>query len=183
MKTLETIKSEAHDAISELIEVAQLQPGQLLVIGSSSSEMAGERIGTASNIEIAQTVIGQFLAVAKEQNIHLAFQCCEHLNRALVMEQSTVTTEMICNVVPHPHAGGAMATLAYQAFQNPVVVEYVKADAGLDVGDTFIGMHLKHVAVPVRLKVKEIGAAHVTAARVRPKYIGGKRARYDDNLM
>lgn len=115
--------------------------------------------------------------------MHLVVQCCEHLNRAIIMDRSALTWEEEVNVVPQPHAGGAMAVTAYQRFPNPVAVEYIKAHAGIDIGDTFIGMHMKHVVVPVRLSIKSIGAAHITACRVRPKSIGGSRAVYNDVLL
>lgn len=183
MKSLDDICGEVRQALIELVKVAHLQAGQIVVIGCSTSEVAGQKIGSASNLDIGQMLVNEIVALAGEREIRLAFQCCEHLNRALVIEASTLTNETVCNVVPQPHAGGAMATFAYRKFTHPVVVEYIKADAGLDIGDTFIGMHLKHVAVPVRLAVKEIGCAHVTAARVRPKFIGGIRAVYDEELI
>lgn len=183
MKSIQDIREEARKAIIELIDAARLTPGQLVIVGCSSSEMAGGVIGHDSHMELAEAVFEELYTVAKEHQINLAFQCCEHLNRAIVVERSYVTTEELCNVVPQQHAGGAMATTAYKRLDNPAVVEFIKADAGIDIGDTFIGMHLKHVAVPVRLGVKEIGCAHVTAARVRPKSIGGIRAVYNESLM
>ena len=113
----------------------------------------------------------------------MAVQCCEHINRALVMERSALTWEEEVNVVPQRHAGGAMAVTAYERFDDPVMVEFIQADVGIDIGDTFIGMHMKHVTVPVRLSLKEIGEAHITACRVRPKSIGGERAAYNEALM
>lgn len=156
-----------------------------MIIGCSTSEVQGKKIGTASGPDIGVAIYEALAAVAKEKGFALAFQCCEHLNRAIVTERSVAERNdlYICNAVPQLHAGGAMATTAFGRMADPVVVEYIKADAGLDIGDTFIGMHLKHVAVPVRLAVKTIGEAHLTAARVRPKYIGGPRAVYDEALM
>ena len=176
MEGLEKIKEEITQAAAELADKAKLKEGQIMVIGCSTSEVQGKKIGTAS---------GPDIGVAKEKGFALAFQCCEHLNRAIVTERSVAERNdlYICNAVPQLHAGGAMATTAFGRMTDPVVVEYIKADAGLDIGDTFIGMHLKHVAVPVRLAVKAIGEAHLTAARVRPKYIGGPRAVYDEALM
>ena len=89
----------------------------------------------------------------------------------------------IVNVVPQPKAGGSFATAAYAAFSDPVAVEHIRADAGMDIGDTLIGMHLKEVAVPVRLSVKTVGEAPLVCARTRPKFIGGCRAVYDEHLL
>lgn len=183
MKSLEDIRKAAHQAIEELVEAAKLQAGEIIVIGCSTSEIKGSKIGSDSSMDIAQVLWDEFKAAADRGNFELAFQCCEHLNRALVVDRSTVTNQTIVNVVPWEHAGGSMATTAYKNFDDPVVVEFIQADAGLDIGDTFIGMHLKHVCVPVRISVKEIGQAHLTAARVRPKSIGGPRAHYDESLL
>lgn len=183
MKSLEDIRTAAHQAIEELVEAAKLQAGEIVVIGCSTSEIKGSKIGSDSSMDIAQVLWDEFKAAADRGSFELAFQCCEHLNRALVVDRSTVTNQTIVNVVPWEHAGGSMATTAYKNFDDPVVVEFIQADAGLDIGDTFIGMHLKHVCVPVRLSVKEIGQAHLTAARVRPKSIGGPRAHYDESLL
>ena len=131
-------------------------------------------------IEKAKLKKGQILVVGCS---YLAAQCCEHLNRAIVVEREAVPFAEIVNVVPQPKAGGSFGTTAYKTFKNPVVVEEIKADAGIDIGGTLIGMHLKKVAVPVRLENNKLGEALVLAARVRPKYIGGERAVYDDKLM
>lgn len=173
------IRNTTAKAVSELIKVAKLHSGAILVVGCSTSEVQGSCIGTNSNIDVAKEIYDGLQWAVADTGIYLAFQCCEHLNRAIVIEQAAVPNAEICNVVPQKKAGGSMATMAYQNLKNPVVVEFIKADAGIDIGDTFIGMHLKHVAVPVRLSVKEIGGAHVTAARVRAKFIGGERAVYD----
>lgn len=183
MKTLEDIRLEADRAARDLIKQAHLQAGALLVIGCSTSEIQGEKIGTHSSLEIAEALFAVFKALADEYQIHLAFQCCEHLNRAIVIDKQALGNETLVNVVPWEHAGGSMATVAYRSFPHPQVVEFIRADAGIDIGDTFIGMHMKHVCVPVRLSIKKIGEAHVTAARVRPKSIGGPRAHYDETLM
>ena len=185
MEGLAQIKAEITQAATELVDKAKLKEGQIMVIGCSTSEVQGKKIGTASGPDIGVAIYEALAAVAKEKGFALAFQCCEHLNRAIVTERSVAERNdlYICNAVPQLHAGGAMATTAFGRMTDPVVVEYIKADAGLDIGDTFIGMHLKHVAVPVRLAVKTIGEAHLTAARVRPKYIGGPRAVYDEALM
>lgn len=152
----------------------------LLVVGCSTSEVAGKSIGTSGSLEIAKMIYQELLQFHKETGIELAFQCCEHLNRALVVErrvQERYGYEEV-TVIPVRDAGGSMATVAYHQMENPVVVEKIKADYGLDIGDTLIGMHLKHVAVPVRASLKNIGGAHITLAKTRPKLIGGERAVY-----
>ena len=178
----EKIKVYTKHAVSELIAAAGLKKGSILVIGCSSSEVVGGNIGKCSSLEAARAVyegVSDALALEKDE-IYLAVQCCEHLNRALVVERECAEKYglEIVAVVPHPHAGGAFATVAYQSFKDPCVVEYIKADAGLDIGGVLIGMHLKHVAVPVRLSTLTIGDAIILAARTRPKYIGGERAIY-----
>lgn len=183
MKSLEDIRIEADQAVRELMDQAHLSAGAILIVGCSTSEIQGEKIGTHASLEIAETLFGVFKNIADTYQIYLAFQCCEHLNRAIVIDKKALRNEIVVNVVPWEHAGGSMATVAYRSFPDPQVVEFIQADAGIDIGDTFIGMHMKHVCVPVRLSVKEIGEAHVTAARVRPKSIGGPRARYDETLM
>ena len=178
---METIKKQAKQAILELIEAAGLQRGQVLVIGCSSSEIVGETIGHGSSLEAAEAVFGEIYPVLKEQGIYLAAQCCEHLNRALIIERECAEKyglEPVC-VVPQPKAGGSFATTAWKSFEDPVAVEHIKAHAGLDIGGTLIGMHLKDVAVPVRLSLKAIGCAPILCARTRPKFIGGIRAKYE----
>ncbi|MBR6205646.1 MAG: TIGR01440 family protein [Oscillospiraceae bacterium] len=179
-----TIYQQARQAAEELLSSAKLQEGDLLVVGCSSSEVSGSKIGTDSRPDTAQEVFSGVYDAAKEHGVFLAAQCCEHLNRALVVEASYARAHdlEIVNAVPQPKAGGSFATAAYQNFAQPVLVESVRADAGLDIGATLIGMHLKKVAVPVRLSVKHIGEAILIAARTRPKYIGGARAVYDDRL-
>ena len=177
----EDIKQAARKAISELLEQAKLQHGEIVVVGCSSSEIVGEKIGKGSTPDAANAVLDGILPLIKENGLFLAAQCCEHLNRALILEREAAEKrgfEIVC-VVPKPKAGGSFATTAYQNFKDPVAVEEIKADAGLDIGLTLIGMHLKHVAVPLRLSVDSIGQAHITAARTRPKYIGGARACYE----
>jgi len=154
-----------------------------LVVGCSTSEIIGSKIGTNSSPDTAETVFKAIYSYAKEKGIYLAVQCCEHLNRAIVVERKAVPFAEIVNVVPQPKAGGSFATQAYAHFEDPVVVEEIKADAGIDIGLTLIGMHLKKVAVPVRLVNKNIGEALVVAARTRPKFIGGIRAAYDQELL
>ena len=178
----EELTAQAYSAAAELCEKANLKKGQILVVGCSSSEVCGDRIGTNSSLETAEAVFAGIEKAVKERGVYLAAQCCEHLNRALIVEREAVPAAEIVNVVPQPKAGGSFATTAYRRFSDPVALEEIRADAGLDIGDTFIGMHLKKVAVPVRLENHAIGQAHVTAARVRPKFIGGNRAVYDEEL-
>ncbi len=180
---METIKKEAFSATKEIIEIGKLKKGQILVIGCSTSEVIGDTIGTNSSPETANAIFEGIYEAANEYGVFVAAQCCEHLNRAIIVEQDAVPNGEYVNVVPQPKAGGSFATAAYKAFKNPVALEEIKADAGLDIGSTLIGMHLKKVAVPVRLKNNKIGNATLTAARVRPKFIGGERAKYNEDLM
>ncbi|MBP3040551.1 TIGR01440 family protein [Bacillaceae bacterium Marseille-Q3522] len=166
--------------LQEFQDQAKLKPNDLLVIGCSTSEVIGRKIGTSGTMKVAEMIFRKLQQFCEKTSVNLAFQCCEHLNRALVVERKVAEARSfeIVSVIPVQHAGGSMATYAYSQLEDPVVVEFVKADAGIDIGDTFIGMHLKHVAVPVRTSVKQIGEAHVTLARTRPKLIGGSRAVY-----
>ena len=177
------IKEEAALAAQELLEAAKLSAGQIVIIGCSTSEVCGQRIGTASVPEVAEALYDGLRQVFAPRGIYIAAQCCEHLNRAVVAERKAVPGAEYVNVVPRPKAGGSFATAAYSKAEDPVVLEEIRADAGLDIGRTLIGMHLKKVAVPVRLEHDRIGEAIVTAARVRPKFIGGCRAVYDESLM
>ncbi len=181
--TYEEIKEQAGTAASELIEAAKLKKGDILVVGCSSSEVVGLRIGKGSDINAAEAVYEGIMSVLEPEGIFLAAQCCEHLNRAVIVEKAALLpgTEIV-NVVPQPHAGGSFAVTVYKNARCPVAVEEIKADAGMDIGGTLIGMHLKKVAVPVRLSVKKIGEAPLICARTRPKFIGGSRAVYDDAL-
>ena len=181
MGELDIIKDTAQKAIIEFLEIAKLNKGALLVIGCSSSEIVGGKIGKASSLEAAEAAFAGIYPVVKEKEIFLAAQCCEHLNRALVIERECAEKYgyEIVSVVPQPKAGGSFATTAYKMFKEPVMVEHIRADAGIDIGDTLIGMHLKDVAVPIRLSVKNIGEANLVCARTRPKYIGGERAKYN----
>lgn len=176
------ISRQCAKAVEEICDVAGLKAGQILVVGCSSSEVLGKRIGSFSSEETAKEIYAGIQSVLKPRGIFLAAQCCEHLNRAIIVERAAVPFAEICNVVPQPKAGGSFATAAYHDMEDPVAVEEIKADAGLDIGNTLIGMHLKRVAVPVRLSVKNIGEAPLVAARTRPKFIGGIRAMYDDRL-
>jgi uncharacterized protein (TIGR01440 family) len=179
----QTIYEQTQAAIAELYEKAKLQAGSIVVVGCSTSEVGGAGIGTFSSPELAEAVFEGIYKATEEAEIYLAAQCCEHLNRAIITECAAVPNAEIVNVVPQPKAGGSLATAAYAAFENPVAVEQIAADAGLDIGLTLIGMHLKKVAVPVRLENNRIGDALVVAARTRPKFIGGIRAVYDEELL
>jgi len=179
------ISEQAKTAITELIEIAKPARGSILVIGCSSSEIIGEKIGTGSSEETAQAVFDAVYPVIREAGLFLAAQCCEHLNRSLIIEREAAEKfgYEIVNVVPFPKAGGSFATAAYHGFSSPCAVEEVAASCGLDIGDTLIGMHLKKVAVPVRLSVRKIGEANVVCARTRAKFVGGERAHYNSDLL
>lgn len=179
------IGEEAYRAAKELLETAKLEENQLFVVGCSTSEVGGVTIGAFSSPDLAEVVFGGIYQATQEAGVYLAAQCCEHLNRALILEKEAAERYgyEIVNVVPQPKAGGSFATAAYKAFDCPVAVEHIKAHAGMDIGDTLIGMHLRDVAVPVRIRTKEIGDAHVVCARTRPKYIGGGRSIYDDSVI
>lgn len=174
---------ETQAVMEELVEKAKIKPGQIVVVGCSTSEVLGAKIGTNSNPETAKDIFAALYDCAWVHGFHLAIQCCEHLNRAIIVDRAAVPGGEIVNVVPQPKAGGSLATAAYAGFENPVAVEQIAADAGLDIGLTLIGMHLKKVAVPVRLEHNRIGEAFVVAARTRPKFIGGVRAVYDEELL
>ena len=177
------IKNQAKAVAEEIIEKAGLNEGQILVVGCSSSEVCGDVIGTNSNLEVAQQLFAGIYEEVSKRGIYLAAQCCEHLNRAIVVEREAVPFSEYVNVVPQPKAGGSFGTTAYKTFKQPVMVEEIKADAGIDIGGTLIGMHLKKVAVPVKLTNNKIGEANVLAARTRAKFIGGERAVYNEELM
>jgi len=179
----QTIYEQTTAVISELCEKAAVKAGQIVVIGCSTSEVTGNKIGTNSSMEVAGAIFRALHDYTAPRGIRLAIQCCEHLNRAIITERSTVPNAEIVNIIPQPKAGGSLATQAYAGFTDPVAVEEIKADAGLDIGFTLIGMHLKKVAVPLRLEHHTIGAAFIVAARTRPKFIGGQRAVYDENLL
>lgn len=179
------ITAQAQQAATELLEAAHLQTGDLFVVGCSSSEITGGRIGKQSSMEAAQAVLEGVLPVLQAQGVALAAQCCEHLNRAIVVERDVARERgyEIVAAVPQPHAGGSWATCCWQAFSDPVLVEEVRAEAGMDIGGTLIGMHLRRVAVPVRLSLDHIGQAVLLCARTRPKFIGGARAVYGEGEM
>ena len=179
---LQRIRSDAAAAAAQLAEAAHLHRGQIVVIGCSSSEAVGRQVGSWSTPEVGKAIYDGLQSVFAPMGVYIAAQCCEHLNRALIVERAAVPGAEIVNVVPQPKAGGSFATACYENFAQPVALEEIRADAGLDIGGTLIGMHLKKVAVPVRLEQKTIGEAMLLAARVRPKFIGGERAYYDDKL-
>ena len=179
------IRQEAYEAASQLLAAAHPKKGSILVVGCSTSEVAGERIGSFSSPELGQSLFDGIYQAAKEAEVYLAAQCCEHLNRALILEEEAAEHygyEQV-NVVPQPKAGGSFATAAYHSFEHPAAVEHIRAAAGMDIGDTLIGMHLKEVAVPVRIERRQIGAARVICARTRLKFTGGARAVYDERLL
>lgn len=185
---LEEIRNQASAAVAEICESAHLKAGQLFVVGCSTSEVAGDQIGTHSNMDIADALYEGITSVLYAKGIRLAAQCCEHLNRALVVERDTMEHygfEQV-NAIPQPeHAGGAFATSTYHHMSEPVLVEDIqaKADAGIDIGGTLIGMHIHPVVVPLRISLDHIGKAVIICARRRPKYTGGSRAIYDEKLM
>ncbi|MCM3705399.1 TIGR01440 family protein [Cytobacillus firmus] len=174
-------KKELDTIIREFSEQVPLNEKHILAVGCSTSEVAGKRIGTAGTEQVAEMIFERLNKLRQDTGVALAFQCCEHLNRALVVERAVAEAKNLDEVavIPHRKAGGAMATYAYEHFEDPVMVEFIKADAGIDIGDTLIGMHLKHVAVPIRVSQKSVGEAHVTLAKTRPKLIGGARAIYE----
>ncbi len=181
MKT--TIYEQTLAAVTELCEKAGLTAGNILVVGCSTSEVMGAKIGTNSDPDTAGEIFNALYDYTKSKGIFLAVQCCEHLNRAVVTQRKAVPCGEAVNVIPQPKAGGSLATKAYLGFEDPVVLEEIKADPGMDIGFTLIGMHLKKVAVPLRLENDRIGNATVLAARTRPKFIGGARAVYDQNMI
>lgn len=182
---LAEVKRQAKQAAEELLAQAHLSEGDILVVGCSSSEVTGERIGTSSSLETAEAVFEGIYEVTVKNGLYLAAQCCEHLNRAIIIEKELAGRERIpaVNVVPRPKAGGSFGTTAYGRFARPVAVEHIKAQAGMDIGDTLIGMHLDEVAVPVRIETKKIGEAHLVCARTRGKFIGGERAVYNKEML
>lgn len=178
---MEGIAQQGIQAFEELIEVAGLTKGQILVVGCSSSEIVGQTIGHGSSFEVANELFEAVYPILKEKGIYLAAQCCEHLNRALIVEKECAEKyglDPVC-VVPYPKAGGSFATAAWRHFEAPVAVEHIRAHAGIDIGGVLVGMHLREVAVPVRLTVSKIGEANILCARTRPKLIGGERAKYE----
>lgn len=185
---LSQIREQAQRAAAELCDTAHLHSGMLFVVGCSSSEVLGERIGTHTSMDVAGALYDGIAAELKKRGIFLAAQCCEHLNRALVVERTVMERydfEQV-NAIPQPnHAGGAFASVAWNRLEDPVLVESIgaRADAGIDIGGTLIGMHIHPVVVPVRISMDRIGEASIICARRRPKYVGGQRAIYDEALL
>lgn len=178
-----SIYEQTKSAIGELCEKANLHEGNIVVVGCSTSEVVGSKIGTNSNPDVAGEIFEALYDYTKSKGLFLAIQCCEHLNRAIITERKAVPFAEAVNVIPQPKAGGSLAAKAYLSFEEPVALEEIKADAGLDIGFTLIGMHLKKVAVPLRLTNNTIGEAMVLAARTRPKFIGGARAVYKEETL
>ncbi len=182
---LEKIKEEVKNAVCEVCDASKIKSGEIFVIGCSSSEITGGTIGKNSSEEVGAAVFDAAYEVLSKKGIYLAAQCCEHLNRALVIESEAAEKYRLekVNAVPFVKAGGSFATAAYGGFKNPAVVEKISAKAGMDIGETLIGMHIAPVCVPLRITVKKIGEANVICARSRLKFIGGVRAHYDESLM
>ncbi len=174
------LKDQLTEIVNDILAEARLKKGDLFVLGCSTSEVVGGHIGKNSSAEVGQWIIRTLKELLDPKEIALAVQGCEHLNRALVVERTVAEAKNfeIVSVVPALHAGGACSVAAFDQFNDPVEVEHVAGQAGIDIGDTSIGMHIKHVQVPVRPRLKTLGQAHVTALRSRPKYIGGPRANY-----
>ena len=185
MDLQDQVRADLQKMINEWTDSGFLHKGDLFVLGCSTSEVAGKHIGTSGSEDIAAIIFSEMEELKKRTGIRLAFQCCEHLNRALVIERETMQTERYDEVsaIPVPTAGGSMAAYAYKNMQDPVLVEHIQAKAGMDIGETMIGMQMKHVAVPLRFGQKSIGEAHVSGARTRPKLIGGIRANYEDTRL
>ena len=180
---MEKIKAQAYSAAKEIIEKAKLRAGSILVVGCSTSEVMGDKIGTNSAPEVAEYIYKGVAEAANDAGVFVAAQCCEHLNRAIIVSRKAVPSAAEVNVVPQSKAGGSFATAAYKYIEDAVALEEITADAGLDIGFTLIGMHIRKVAVPVRLENNKIGKAVVLAARSRPKFIGGVRAIYNEEIM
>nr|WP_174298975.1 TIGR01440 family protein [Enterococcus phoeniculicola] len=177
----ETLQKELTVIVNDVLKAAKLKKGNVFVLGCTTSEIVGGQIGKNSSQEVGQWVIETMKSILDSLGIYLGVQGCEHINRALVVERELAEAKgwEIVSVKPALHAGGACSVAAFEQFADPVEVEHILAQAGVDIGDTSIGMHVKHVQVPVRPSVKELGGAHVTALRSRPKYIGGPRAMYE----
>ena len=180
---MEAIKAQVRAVMEELLDKTKLKAGDILVVGCSTSEVIGSKIGTNSSPETAKVLFEGIYEYTEKHGIYLAAQCCEHLNRAIIIERAALPFAEPVNVVPQPKAGGSFAAQAYAHFKDPIAVEEIRADAGLDIGLTMIGMHLKKVAVPLRLENHTIGEALICAARTRPKFIGGSRAHYDESQL
>lgn len=181
---LDKIKVEIKTALEALLKEAKLEKGDILVIGCSTSEVTGHKVGTYSSLDVGRALFETVYPVLCENGIYLAVQCCEHLNRSVIIEKEAAREYRLdrVNVVPQLHAGGAFAMQAWENFKEPCAVEGVRAAAGMDIGSVLIGMQLRPVAVPVRCSVDTIGAARLTLARTRPRFVGGERAAYEDSL-
>lgn len=181
MKNMEEIREALRTSLIEFSGLGYGKRGDIFVVGCSTSEVIGKRIGTAGTMQVAEVLYQELEAFQKSTGVHLAFQCCEHLNRGLVVEREVAEKNQleIISAIPTRTAGGALAAHAFQQLEDAVLVEFIRAQGGIDIGDTSIGMHIKHVAIPIRTSIKEIGAAHVTMAASRPKLIGGERAVYE----
>ena len=179
-KLLAQIAENTRNAMEEMLLKAKLSTGQIFVLGGSTSEIIGSQLGTQTSLEVGEIVLQEILQVTESLNLHLAVQGCEHINRALIVEEASAMTYNweVVHVLPHINAGGGLATAAWELFNRPVVIERIQAHAGLDIGETMIGMHLRPVAVPLRLNNRYVGQARVNAATTRYKLIGGERARY-----
>lgn len=182
---LNELKNQSNKVLQELILKAKLNSRDIVVIGCSTSEVIGKEIGTCSNIDVAQSLFDGFINIINENGLFLAAQCCEHLNRAIVVEKEVAEklNVNVVNVVPVIKAGGAFSTVCWNNLKSPVAVEKIEADCGIDIGGTLIGMHIKPVVIPVRTSINNIGYANIICARRRPKFIGGERAQYDLNLV
>lgn len=180
MTSLQAVQTQLSQLLSEIEEQVQFLPKQLFVVGCSTSEVAGSKIGTSGAMEVAEVLYEELAHFAKKHEIYLAFQGCEHINRALTLEYEAALHYGLdpVTVVPVKRAGGSMSAHAYTKFEKPVVVEHIRAHAGIDIGQTLIGMHLKEVAIPIRTSIRQVGEAIVTVAKTRPKLIGGERAVY-----
>ena len=186
-KELEEIENQAYQAASEVCDAAKLGPGDLFVVGCSTSEVLGEKIGTHSSLDAAGALFAGIDRALRERGVFLAAQCCEHLGRALIVEREACEKYRLeeVNVIPQPKAGGSFGTTAYKKFKDPVAVETLQqsASAGIDIGGTLIGMHIRPVVVPLRISIKKIGEASIICARRRPKFVGGSRAVYNEELL
>lgn len=184
---LDMIRRQAYLAAAEVCDGAKLKKGDLFVVGCSTSEVLGEKIGSHSSMDAAGALFAGINQALQERKIYLAAQCCEHLGRALILEREACTLYGLeeVNVIPQPKAGGSFATTAYKSFDDPVAVETIcqKANAGIDIGGTLIGMHIRPVVVPLRISMKKIGEASIICARRRPKFVGGSRAVYNEDLL
>ena len=178
----EELKEQAKKTTEEICDKAGLKEGNILVVGCFQVKYVEIRLEAILTLKWLRQFSQEYMKSLKAERYISAAQCCEHLNRAIIVERAAVPFSEIVNVVPQPKAGGSFGTTAYKTFKDPVAVEEIKADGGIDIGGTLIGMHIKKVAVPVRLENNKIGEANVLAARTRPKFIGGCRAVYDESI-